>query len=101
MRCKQGDLAHIVFSLNPKNVGRIVKVVEYIGKFTEQEQWQFRGMPCMAPVTDHFWWIEADELSIGLGPSPRAYIADSWLRPIRPEQEKEKSKADQELDIFL
>jgi hypothetical protein len=101
MKCKQGDIARIIYSVRPENIGRIVKVVEYIGKFEAKEQWQFRGMPCQAPVHDHYWWIEADDLSSGFGPSPKAYIADTWLEPIRPEQEKEKSKADQELDIFL
>jgi len=99
MKCKQGDVARIIHSVRPENIGRTVKVVEYIGKYEAKEQWQFRGMPCQAPVHDHYWWIEADDLSIGFGPSPRAYIADTWLEPIRPEQEKTKSKVDIELTI--
>jgi hypothetical protein len=83
MNCKQGDLAVIVFSLRPKNVGRYVIVAEYIGKFEQGEDFEFRSMTCRAPVHDHYWWIEGDDLSIGLGPSPRAYIADSWLRPVK------------------
>jgi hypothetical protein len=101
MKCQQGDVARIIYSVRPENIGRIVKVVDYIGKYNAKEEWEFRGMPCQAPVHDHYWWIEADDLSSGFGPSPRAYIADTWLEPIRPEQEKQKSKADQELDIFL
>ena len=54
MNCEQGDKAVIVFSINPKNVGRIVDVTEYIGKFSEREQFQFRGLVCQAPVTDHY-----------------------------------------------
>lgn len=100
MKCNQGDMAHIIFSVRPENIGRIVKVVEYIGKFEANEQWQFRGLPCQAPVTDHYWWIEANDLSSGFGPSPKAYIADTWLEPIRPEEEKEESKAEKELDMF-
>lgn len=92
MKCEQGDVARILFSINPENIGRIVKVVEYIGKFSEREKFQFNGMPCMAPVTDNYWWIEADDLAIGLGPSPRAYIADTWLEPIRPEKESLSKK---------
>jgi len=100
MNVKAGDRAVIVFSVHPKNVGRYVSVAEYIGKFNEREQFQFRGMPCQAPVTDHYWWIEAEDLEIGLGPSPRAYIADSWLRPLQtPQQEKEQAEQ-LELDIF-
>jgi hypothetical protein len=99
MNCQQGDKAVIVFSINPKNVGRIVDVTEYIGKFSEREQFQFRGLVCQAPVTDHYWWIEADDIDIQLGPSPRAYIADSWLRPIRPEEKSAKQKASKGLDV--
>ena len=99
MKCRPGDFARIIHSVNPSNIGRVVKVVEYIGKFEAKEQWQFRGMPCQAPVHDHYWWIEADDLSSGFGPSPKAYIADTWLEPIRPEQEKTKSKVDIELTV--
>jgi len=100
MNVQEGDKAVIVFSLRPENVGRIVKVAEYIGKFSEREQFQYRGMPCMALVTDHYWWIEAEDLSIQLGPSPRAYIADSWLRKIEPPKEKLSKEEELELDIF-
>jgi len=98
MNVQQGDRAIIVFSINPENVGRVVNVAEYIGKFAKGEQFQFRGMPCLAPVHDHYWWIEADDLSIALGLSPRAYIADSWLRKIVPDSEKTAKKED--IDIF-
>jgi len=100
MNVNEGDKAVIVFSIRPENVGRIVNVAEYIGKFNEREEFQYRGMPCMAIVTDHYWWIEADDLSIGLGPSPRAYIADSWLRKIEPPKEKFKDAVKKELDVF-
>ena len=99
MKCEQGDLAHIVFSIRPENIGRIVKVKEYIGKFNAGEQFQFRGMPCQCAVTDHFWWIEADDINTLLGPSPQAYIADSWLEPIR--QPKSKQKTKKEVDITV
>lgn len=98
MKCKQGDLARILFSLRPENVGRIVRVKEYIGRFQQGEEFQFRGMTCKCAVTDNFWWIEADDLQIGLGVSPQAYIADTWLEPIRPD--KEVQKMDSEVDIF-
>lgn len=97
MNVKQGDKAVIVFSIRPENVGRYVQVAEYIGKFKEGEQFDFRGMTCQAAVHDHFWWIEADDLSIGLGPSPRAYIADSWLRKIEPPKQKISKK--EQIDV--
>ena len=95
MNVSEGDLAVIVFSIRPENVGRYVKVAEYIGKFAEGEDFAFRGMVCRAAVPDHYWWIEADDLAIGLGPSPRAYIADSWLRPVKPPGEKRHSTAEE------
>lgn len=100
MNVSEGDIAVIVFSIRPENVGRYVKVAEYIGKFKEGEEFEFRTMPCRALVTDHYWWIEADDLEIQFGPSPRAYIADSWLRKIKPPQENLSKKEQSELDIL-
>jgi hypothetical protein len=100
MNVSEGDLAVIVFSIRPENVGRYVNVAEYIGKFKEGEQFEFRGMTCQAVVADHFWWIEAEDLSIGFGPSPRAYIADSWLRKVKPPKEKDQAEKDLELDLL-
>ena len=99
MNVSEGDKAVIVFSVNPKNVGRIVHVAQYIGRFGQKEQLDFRGMPCEAPVTDHYWWIEAEDLSSLFGPSPRAYIADSWLEPLKNPNSKTKEKVEKELDI--
>jgi len=99
MNVSQGDKAVIVFSVNPSNVGRIVNVSEYIGKFKEGEQFEAFGMKCHCFVHDHYWWIEAEDLSIQLGPSPKAYIADSWLRPILPEQEDISVKEEIEIEI--
>ena len=100
MNVQQGDKAYIVFSVNPANVGRIVNVAEYIGKFKEGEQFEAYGMKCHCFVHDHYWWIEAEDLNIQLGPSPKAYIADSWLRKIVPPKEKLSKEAEKELDIF-
>ena len=100
MNVQEGDKAVIVFSIRPENVGRVVNVAEYIGKFKEGEQFEYRGLPAQALVSDHHWWIEAEDLSIGFGPSPRAYIADSWLRKIEPPKEKLSKKVEKELDIL-
>jgi len=97
MKCKQGDLAVIKFSIRQENIGRIVKCAELIGRYEAGTLFQFRGMPCQAPITDNYWWIEADDLKISLGPSPRAYIADSWLEPIKPDN-KEKDKSSQDVE---
>ena len=100
MNCEKGDLAYIVFSIRPENIGRVVKVKEYIGKFGSGEQFEFRGLNCQCPIADHYWWIEAEDLSIMFGPSPQAYIADSWLRPIKDPKKKVSTKEELELDIL-
>ena len=99
MNVSRGDKAVIVFSINPANVGRVVHVAEYIGKFKEGEQFEAHGMKCHCLVHDHYWWIEAEDLSIQFGPSPRAYIADSWLRKIVPPDEKLSKREELELEV--
>lgn len=101
MKCKQGDAAKIICSMNPENIGRAVKVVEYIGKFDKGEKFMFRELECECPITDHYWWIEAHDLTIYFGPSPRAYIADTWLEPIRPDNELFKETSKKQLDMYF
>ena len=101
MKCKPGDIARIIYSVRPENIGRIVKVVEYIGKFKEGEQFEAYGLTCTCLVHDHFWWIEGNDIEIQFGPSPKAYIADTCLEPIRPEEEKLSNKTEKELDIYM
>jgi len=36
-----------------------------------------------------------------MGPSPKAYIADTWLEPIRPEEKETKETVEKELDMFM
>jgi|TARA_B110000444_G_C18750075_1_gene552328 hypothetical protein len=91
MKCEQGDLAKVVHSVRPENIGKIVLVKEYIGKYKQNDTFDFRGVSCMCPVTDHYWWIEATGLKNQFGDSPKAYIADSWLEPIRPETGKKSA----------
>lgn len=100
MNVSEGDKAVIVFSINPSNIGRVVNVSEYIGKFKEGEQFEAYGMTSTCLVHDHYWWIEAEDLTIQLGPSPKAYIADSWLRKIVDPKKKVSTKAQKELDIL-
>jgi len=98
MRCEQGDLAKIVMSLRPRNIGKIVLVEDYIGYIKEGETFEFRGITCKAIVTDHYWWISTEYgLQNMLGDTPKAYIADTWLEPIRPEKMVEQTK--EEIDI--
>ena len=101
MKCRPGDFARIIHSVNPSNIGRVVKVVEYIGKYAQGEQFEAHGMTCTCLVHDHYWWIEGDDIDIQLGPSPKAYIADTWLEPIRPDKEEKREEVEQELDMFI
>jgi hypothetical protein len=101
MKCKQGDTAKIIYSLRPENVGRIVKVAEYIGKFQQGDVFAFRGIPCQALVSDHYWWIEAEDLESQYGPAPKAYIADTWLEPIRPKDKKKMTQEEMEDEKFF
>jgi hypothetical protein len=98
MKCEQGDLAKIIMSLRPSNIGKTVLVENYIGHFKEGEEFEFRGVPCKAQITDHFWWISTEfGLSNMYGDTPKAYIPDSWLEPIRPDKLAQKQR--QEVDI--
>ena len=100
MKCKQGDFARIIHSVNPSNIGRVVKVVEYIGKFKQGEQFEALGMTCTCIVHDHYWWIEGDDITIQFGPSPKAYIADTWLSVIKHPNELLDEEVEKELDMF-
>jgi hypothetical protein len=99
MKCEKGDLAKIIMSLRPSNIGKTVLVEEYIGYLQQGEEFNFRGVSCKAMITDHYWWIATDYgLQNMLGDTPKAYIPDSWLDPIRPEKTVEKEK--EKIDIF-
>ena len=98
MKCEKGDLAKVLMSIRPQNIGKIVLVEEYIGYLNEGEEFSFRGIDCKALVTDHYWWIATEYgLQNMLGDTPKAYIADSWLDPIRPKKMVEHTK--EEVDI--
>lgn len=86
MKCKAGDRAKIIRSIRPENHGKEVYVAEYIGKFEKGEMFQFRGMPCVAVISDHYWWITGKLINM-FSETPKAYIADSWLEPLRPNNE--------------
>jgi hypothetical protein len=98
MKCEQGDLAKIIMSLRPSNIGKTVLVEKYIGHFKAGEEFDFRGVACKAQITDHFWWISTEfGLSNMYGDTPKAYIPDTWLEPIRPD--KLVQKESKEVDI--
>lgn len=99
MKCEKGDIAKIIMSLRPQNIGKTVLVETYIGHFTQGEEFDFRNVVCTAQTTDHYWWISTEYgLQNMLGDTPKAYIPDSWLEPIRPE--KQVKKEQEKIDIF-
>jgi hypothetical protein len=99
MKCEQGDIAKIIMSLRPDNIGKQVLVEDYIGHFKEGETFDFRGIVCKAQITDHYWWIATEYgLSNMYGDTPKAYIPDTWLEPVRPEKLFQKER--ESLDIL-
>ena len=99
MKCEPGDMAKIIHAVNPTNINKTVLVETYIGKFDKNEEFDFKGVTCRAPVADHYWWICAEYgLKNVIGDTPRAYIADSWLEPIRPTNTVETTEEDVELE---
>lgn len=98
MKCEKGDMAKIIYSVRPSNLGKTVLVDEYIGHFKEGELFDFRGIQCKAMITDHYWWIATEYgLTNMLGDTPKAYIPDTWLEPLRPDKLKEKTR--EEVDL--
>lgn len=98
MKCEQGDIAKIIMSIRPENIGKTVLVDEYIGHFVQGEEFQFRGIMCKALISDHHWWISTEYgLKNMMGDTPKAYIPDSWLEPIRSEKLKQTQKESTDL----
>lgn len=82
MRCSEGDLAVLLRSVTGKNDGKIVDVAQYIGYFNAEESFDYNGIMCRVPITDHYWWITCEAgLETPIGPTTRAYGPDTWLRP--------------------
>lgn len=84
MKCKQGQMAFIIKSLRPANIGRIVTCAKYIGYYSQGDTITMSGESWMAPDTDDYWMIEGN-LETQFGPSKIAYIMDSYLSPIEPD----------------
>lgn len=99
MKCEKGDVAKILISIRPQNIGKVVLVEDYIGHFKQGDTFDFRGIVCKAQITDHYWWIATEHgLQNMLGDTPKAYIPDTWLEPLRPGKLSQKAKED--IDLF-
>ena len=99
MKCEKGDLAKIIMSLRPENIGKTVIVDTYIGHFTQGEMFDFRGIPCKAQITDNYWWVASDALTNSYGDTPKAYIPDTWLEPLRPNKLTQEQTEDISLEV--
>lgn len=100
MKCEKGDLAEIIYSIRESNKGKTVLVETYIGYFKEGDEFNFNGLVCQAHTTDHYWWVAADYGLKGMfGESPKLYIPDSWLEPIRPTLGV--TQTEEELDLIV
>lgn len=100
MKCEKGDVAKIIMSLRSSNIGKTVLVEQYIGYLNEGEEFTFRSIPCKALITDHYWWVATEYgLTNMLGDTPKAYIPDSWLEPLRPEKMVETVKEDIDITV--
>lgn len=81
MRCKQGQLAFIIKSIRPENIGRVVTCVKHIGYYSQGDTVTISGENWVAFDTDDHWLIEGN-IETQYGPSKVAYIMDSWLKPL-------------------
>lgn len=77
MRCEQGDLAHVIKSVDGAAVGKTVQVIRYMGEHS-----------LYGPV----WRCRCkDELMTEYGGLGKELdFADDWLEPIKPKNLKVK-----------
>ena len=82
MNCKPGDLAFIVRSDFPENIGRIVRVVAASGNWTYASGTYFNWEVAVigSPLTGNKDGRYVKDTA--------GIIPDSFLRPIRPEPER-------------
>lgn len=85
-RCKQGQMAWIIKSLMPENIGKQVSIVGYIGYFEAEQSFEYNGMTIRVPVTSHYWWVTCPSgLSTPVGETSKGVGPDIWLQPIDPD----------------
>lgn len=99
MNCKSGDLAIIKRAVRMSNVGKIVKVLHSLGQINAGSEFVWNSEIWYAPVTDQYWVIEHQSIDTIFGPSREAYIADSWLTPIKPELNDDEVSTNTTLEV--
>lgn len=86
MNCKPGDLAVVVRSVVPANIGRFVSVVRAVGWLQAEASVRIDGRTFRASEPGFYWWLEADRPLLESGllrPKTSGLAADDQLRPIR------------------
>ena len=100
MKCEKGDLAEIIYSIRESNRGKLVVVDTFIGYFNAGDSFDFNGYKCEASISDNYWWVAAEHgLASMFGDSPKLYIPDTWLEPIKPTVKAKSTH--RELDLIL
>ena len=99
MKCKVGDIAKIIMSIRPENIGKKVAVDTLIGHFKQGDTFDFRGVECTAQITNFYCRVSSETYSLTniLGDTPKTYIPDSWLEPLT--RIKVRKTATEEVDI--
>jgi len=95
MNCKPGDDAIILKSINPANIGRLVKVMHFVGELHAFQEYDLGdGIVREAIVDGNHWYIVPLGSPIMNANGKEVYDAvhpDTWLQPIR-DTKKETDK---------
>lgn len=88
MKNKVGQDAFITDAFRDSNLGKRVQVVEYIGFLQKDEMFEYNGIQMKAVIADNYFWVYSPAgLETPFGETNKAYAPDSWLRPIKPDQQ--------------
>ena len=91
MNCKPGDLAVIIKTDYPVNLGKIVQCLEHVIDFEGEDAWVCvtSGSPCFG-----IDWTTNEERFDRITECP-----DAWLRPIRGNEEPTEETKELELEL--
>lgn len=84
LRCKQGDLAIIVKSDFPVNIGKIVTCVEYVGNPSDHGYNRVWGEP-------HNYWKLDTSIQVSNDLIFLPYCSDNQLRPLRADEGQDET----------
>lgn len=84
MNCKEGDLAIIVNSVDPEDLGKMVTCVRFVGKATLVHPLGFAAPSVRSDIWEvdrEVTWRGRDER---IPPHKFPLVPDAYLKPIRP-----------------